>query len=726
MDLDEDTHLCLRCGKTIEGLDNYVAHRQQLQCYKFQQALNSPFLSDTSESLASTEPQTHEFPPESRDIYKLSATDFFLSLNLQYNFKSSDSNADVHLESQKDSITTADSFCSKLDIPSFENEVDSAFPNDKPLGYDAIVDEHNCMDIENVNLSNEKWNDFKINNQFSHTCSKAESDSVTEQFSPQSNPSVNAHCTESFKLKETLPTDSLTVENKTLYKRSKKKNLKKYCYTNFSALNVPRTSYRQKLNANDSMMCCEGKETFYTCLFCNLKYSFASTYLDHILICSKRQNSIDVKEEELFKNEKLFVRSSYFKCLLCAFYCSDSIMFLNHLKSPNHRQNAAILKKPLICLPCQDECSASDEMREHFSKCHLQFKKGEHPIIIAEKKKNLHCCYCVTLVKSSSLLQSNDNENSIPKEDISFIRTILPNVCLCACGVDKHMLNTFLTNTSPFVSAHNSEVLDKEGKKGSGSDQEDKQRNEKPSIIMTFKVKDESKTIQATDEQQENGSPSKSDRQRIIAKITSKNGMFIYKKIRMSNARKTVSCHSCGAEYFSNLSLQSHMRLCKIIKQKEGQNSLFRSKNVNVESKLILKNRKFLCDKCPYIGKSFNQLTRHSRSHSGEKPYKCPYCSYSSSLSSQLVRHKRLHTGKKPYKCPYCSYMCNTQENLRKHILKIKKHKGKMMYPCQHCNYESNEFSDFKNHLLNRHSIQFPNGVTNCDSNAPSDENPGL
>ncbi|GFT79484.1 zinc finger protein 407 [Trichonephila clavipes] len=474
------------------------------------------------------------------------------------------------------------------------------------------------------------------------------------------------------------------------------------------------------------MMCCEGKETFYTCLFCNLKYSFASTYLDHILICSKRQNSIDVKEEELFKNEKLFVRSSYFKCLLCAFYCSDSILFLNHLKSPNHRQNAAILKKPLICLPCQDECSASDEMREHFSKCHLQFKKGEHPIIIAEKKKNLHCCYCVTLVKSSSLLQSNDNENSIPKEDISFIRTILPNVCLCACGVDKHMLNTFLTNTSPFVSAHNSEALDKEDKKGSGSDQEDKQKNEKSSIIMTFKVKDESKTIQATDEQQENGSQSKSDRQRIIAKITSKNGMFIYKKIRMSNARKTVSCHSCGAEYFSNLSLQSHMRLCKIKKQKEGQNSLFRSKNINVESKLILKNRKFLCDKCPYIGKSFNQLTRHSRSHSGEKPYKCPYCSYSSSLSSQLVRHKRLHTGKKPYKCPYCSYMCNTQENLRKHILKTKKHKGKMMYPCQHCNYESNEFSDFKNHLLNRHSIQFPNGVTNCDSNAPSDENPGL
>ncbi|GBO25789.1 Zinc finger protein 407 [Araneus ventricosus] len=702
MDLGQDTHLCLRCGKTIDGLDNYVSHRQK-KC--LQPPPSSSFSCDSS-----AEPPV-PFPSASQDIYKLSASDFFLNLNLQYNAKASFT--DVPSNVEKDSGAATDSFCTKLEIPSLESDLCPVFPSDKPL----IMDDNSCLDIGNITISSEKWENFKINNQLnegSQLISKEKK--VCDSTGKQTLCSLSSA---SPKLKGTSFADSYENSNKVSLKRSKKKALKKYCFTNFSALNIPRTSYRQKLNATDRMLCCDGKQDYYYCFLCDHKYSFASTFLDHLLICSKKQSYLNSWKQEVFKNGSLFVHSSQFKCLLCSFYCSDSFMFLSHLKTPNHRQKTASLKNPLICLPCQDECSASDEMKEHFSKCHLQYKRGDHPIIITEKKRNLHCCYCLTLIKSSSHLQSSSIEDPQLRDDVSFIRTCLPNVCACACGVDKQMLSNFLTNTSPFITSKSSEVSKNVLIEGDAESKNSQKLNE----LMTDESKDDQTTN--TDIHLENDLSLKVARQRIIAKITSKNGKFIYKKVRVPDSKKEWTCCWCGVEYISKLTLQAHLNKCGLKKEKLNKISPLKN-NQNFQANHCEADKRYLCDKCPYIGKSFNQLTRHSRSHSGEKPYKCPHCTYSSSLSSQLVRHKRLHTGQKPYKCPYCSYTCNTQENLRKHILKTKKHKGKMMYPCQHCNYESNEFSDFKNHLLKIHSIEFPNGITSSDSSVHSDEIPGL
>ncbi|KAF8782601.1 Zinc finger protein 407 like protein [Argiope bruennichi] len=723
MDLGQDTHLCLRCGKTIDGLDNYVSHRLK-KC--LQPPSSSSFLPDSSSeppvpfppsesyvplqseappvSLKSMEPPVPlppaeppipippaespiSFPSPPQDIYpRISANDFFLNLNLQYNAKASF--VDVPGNDEKDSSSATDNFCSKLEIPSLENELSPVFSSDKPL----LVEDNSCPDIDNITLRSDKWENFKINyriNESSHHLPKEKK--ICIDIGKQTSCSVPSA---SLKSKGALFADSSEISNKVSLKHSKKKTLKKYLFTNFSALNVPRTSYRQKLNANDRMLCCDGKQDYYSCSLCNHKYSFVSTFLDHLLICSKKQSDINSWKQEIFKN------------------C--------HLKTPNHRQKTASLKNPLICLPCQDECSASDEMKEHFSKCHLRFKRGDHPIIITEKKRNLHCCYCLTLIKSSSHLQSSNIEDPLLKDDISFIRISLPNVCACACGVDKQMLSNFLTNTSPFITSKSSEVskdlieVDAETSNSSQS-----QKNE---------LKDD----EGTDNQSTNGDmlyendlSLKAVRQRIIAKITSKDGKFIYKKVRVPDPKKEWSCCWCGVEYISKLTLQAHLNKCSLRKKKLNKVSPLKN-NQNFQANHCSENKRYLCDKCPYIGKSFNQLTRHSRSHSGEKPYKCPHCTYSSSLSSQLVRHKRLHTGQKPYKCPYCLYTCNTQENLRKHILKTKKHKGKMMYPCQHCNYESNEFSDFKSHLMKAHSIEFPNGIASSDSSVHSDEIPGL
>ncbi|KAM4693150.1 zinc finger protein 513 [Discoglossus pictus] len=118
----------------------------------------------------------------------------------------------------------------------------------------------------------------------------------------------------------------------------------------------------------------------------------------------------------------------------------------------------------------------------------------------------------------------------------------------------------------------------------------------------------------------------------------------------------------------------------------------------------------FSCVLCPFITHYPNHLSRHMKTHSGEKPYKCQLCSYASAHYDNLKRHQRVHTGEKPYKCQLCDYACGNLANLKRHG---RIHSGDKPFRCGLCNYSCNQSMNLKRHML-RHTGEKPFRCAQC------------
>lgn len=75
---------------------------------------------------------------------------------------------------------------------------------------------------------------------------------------------------------------------------------------------------------------------------------------------------------------------------------------------------------------------------------------------------------------------------------------------------------------------------------------------------------------------------------------------------------------------------------------------------------------------CPVgtCGRRFSrsdELTRHERIHTGQKPFQCKICGRAFSRSDHLTTHVRTHTGEKPFSCDVCGRKFARSDEKKRH-----------------------------------------------------------
>jgi hypothetical protein len=88
------------------------------------------------------------------------------------------------------------------------------------------------------------------------------------------------------------------------------------------------------------------------------------------------------------------------------------------------------------------------------------------------------------------------------------------------------------------------------------------------------------------------------------------------------------------------------------------------------KTKVPPSERPYACpvENCPRRFSRSDELTRHMRTHTGQKPFQCRICMRNFSRSDHLTTHIRTHTGEKPFACEVCGRRFARSDERRRHM----------------------------------------------------------
>ncbi|KAH6923642.1 hypothetical protein HPB50_004319 [Hyalomma asiaticum] len=106
-------------------------------------------------------------------------------------------------------------------------------------------------------------------------------------------------------------------------------------------------------------------------------------------------------------------------------------------------------------------------------------------------------------------------------------------------------------------------------------------------------------------------------------------------------------------------------------------------------------------------------LDKHMRVHTMERPYECDVCGQSFRQLCNMKRHRNMHTGgpQATHACPDCDKTFVEKGHLKSHL---RTHTGERPFQCSQCDMRFTEKSSVKKHEQMVHARVFPHYCPHC------------
>ncbi|XP_014217964.1 zinc finger protein 79-like [Copidosoma floridanum] len=170
-----------------------------------------------------------------------------------------------------------------------------------------------------------------------------------------------------------------------------------------------------------------------------------------------------------------------------------------------------------------------------------------------------------------------------------------------------------------------------------------------------------------------------------------------------SSPRASHGCSMCPQAFDAPSSLTRHLRThtgdkrhaCPTCTRRFAENADLR-KHMYVHTG----ERPYRCSDCDRAFTNPSNLARHKRTHTNERPYNCRECQKCFANPSNLARHERVHTGERPYSCPVCRAGFATSGVLARHQVT---HTGEKAFRCDLCRRVYADSRNLRMHVAHVH-----------------------